>query len=282
MIFKTLASFFKGKRLLATFLVLVGTAGMIRLGFWQLDRLQQRREFNAQVIKQTNELPLELNNVLQNQSLPDTNLLTTMEYRKIDVVGEYDYKFEVALRNQVYRDQYGVHLLTPLKIRGTESWILVDRGWIPGSDFDSGKVTGEWPQFEENGMVEISGIIREAQTKPDFGNIADPTPIAGGDRISAWNFANIPQMQKQIPYPLLPVYVQQAPDPDWKTLPYRSEPNLEITEGPHQGYAIQWFTFATILFFGYPVMLYREDHNRNKNNNVRENTNRFSGEHTNG
>ena len=35
--------------LFATLLVFAGTALCIRLGIWQLDRLEQRRAFNAQV-----------------------------------------------------------------------------------------------------------------------------------------------------------------------------------------------------------------------------------------
>jgi surfeit locus 1 family protein len=67
-------------------------------------------------------------------------------------------------------------------------------------------------------------------------------------------------MQKQLPYPILPVYIQQSPDPAWTGLPYRSEPDLDLTEGPHLGYAIQWFTFATILFVGYPFFIHRDEH----------------------
>ena len=36
--------------ILATLLVFAGTAFCIRMGIWQLDRLEQRRAFNAQVI----------------------------------------------------------------------------------------------------------------------------------------------------------------------------------------------------------------------------------------
>jgi len=42
-------------------------------------------------------------------------------------------------------------------------------------------------------------------------------------------------------------------------LPYRSAPDLELTEGPHMGYAIQWFTFAVLLLGGYPVFVNREE-----------------------
>ena len=61
------------------------------------------------------------------------------------------------------------------------------------------------------------------------------------------------------PYQLLPVYVQQAPDPAWTSLPYRSQPDVEISEGPHLGYALQWFTFSALLGLGYPVFIRRQE-----------------------
>ncbi len=44
---------------------------------------------------------------------------------------------------------------------------------------------------------------------------------------------------------LLPVYLLQSPAPEGNvTLPYRSEPEVDLSEGPHLGYALQWFAFA--------------------------------------
>jgi len=54
------------------------------------------------------------------------------------------------------------------------------------------------------------------------------------------------------------VYIQQAPDSAWTEMPYRSEPNLTLSEGPHLGYAVQWFSFALILLVGYPIYVRRE------------------------
>lgn len=245
---------FSRRWVLVTLLVFAGTAVLARLGVWQLDRLEQRRAFNARVLAQIDQPALELD------AAADALDLYNMEYRQVTVSGEYDFSQEVALRNQVYRDQYGVRLLTPLKISGSDLYVLVDRGWIPGDDFTAGLDSGAgWPQFQEPGVVTVRGVIRRPQTRPDFGNISDPTP-APGERIAAWHLANLPQMQAQMPYPILPVYIQQAPDEAWTSLPYRTQPELEISEGPHQGYAVQWFTFAAILFFGYPFFVYREDH----------------------
>jgi surfeit locus 1 family protein len=226
---------------------------MVRLGFWQLDRLSQRRAFNSRVIEQVSRDPLVLDD-------PATvGDLAAMEYRQIVVSGEYDPSNEIALRNQVWRDRYGVHLVTPLKIQGTAVYILVDRGWIPGEDFEAGLTAGNWDQYSEPGLITIQGVIRRSQTKADFGRITDPEPNPGDQRILAWNWVNIEQIQKQTSYALLPVYIQQSPDAQWDSLPYRSEPDLELTEGSHLSYAIQWFAFAGLLFFGYPFYVQKEE-----------------------
>jgi surfeit locus 1 family protein len=100
--------------------------------------------------------------------------------------------------------------------------------------------------------------LRRSQSKPDFGKRSDPTP-APGQRLEAWNFANVEGISQQAPYELLPVYIQEAPDPSWTGLPYRTQPVLNLSEGSHMGYAIQWFAFAGILAFGYPFFIRREE-----------------------
>ncbi len=47
-------------------------------------------------------------------------------------------------------------------------------------------------------------------------------------------------------------------------LPVPSEIELDLSEGPHLGYAGQWFMFAFILAVGYPVYVYRQETARAK------------------
>jgi surfeit locus 1 family protein len=234
----------------------VGVAINFRLGIWQLDRLEQRRAFNARVEAQVSQPVLRLEGAALSEDL------TGMEYRQIVATGRYDFEHEVALRNHVWENQIGVHLLTPLKIEGSDGalaqTILVDRGWVPDSDF----VYDGWEEYAEPGMVEVRGVIRASQDAPDFGRRADPTPVPGGEPLKAWYFANIGAISQQVPYPLLPVYIQQAPDAVHTGLPYRTQPVLELTEGPHLGYAIQWFTFGIILGLGYPLFISRQERRR--------------------
>lgn len=231
-----------------TLLVIAAMGVMIRLGFWQLDRLEWRRAFNARVTSQLTADPLDMNSSQPVDSLYD------MEYRSVTVRGTYDYAHEVLLRNQVWENRLGYHVLTPLRIDGTDWYVLVDRGWIPFEDGDPASRI----QFQERGPVTVQGMIRRGQEKPDFGGVADPTLAPGETRLDAWNVINLVRIQQQSGLNMLPVYVLQAPDPAWTALPYRSLPEIEISEGPHMGYALQWFTFASILGLGYPFFVRRQ------------------------
>jgi surfeit locus 1 family protein len=238
---------FSRRWILTTLLVIAGVAVNIRLGIWQLDRLEQRRAFNNRVLAQVDQPELAISGAALEADLYN------MEYRKAVVVGEYDFTRQVALRNQAWGNQPGVHLLTPLKISDSDHYMLVDRGWVPTENF---KYEG-WNDYDEPGLVEVHGVIRRSQSQPDYGRRADPTPIPGGEPLKAWYFANIDGIQQQVPYRLLPAYIQQSPDPAWASLPYRTQPDLELTEGPHLGYAIQWFAFGAILGLGYPFFVRR-------------------------
>ena len=240
---------FSRKWILATVLVLAAMVVMVRLGIWQLDRLKTRRAFNARVTAQIAQPALDLHGA----ALQDD--LTQMEYRSVTVTGAYDSQGEIALRNQVWNDQWGVHLITPLKIVGSNQAILVDRGWISGEAYQS----GDWSQYAEPGMVTVRGIIRLSENKAEIGRRSDPTPAPGAGPLKTWNFVNIPRLQGQISESLLPVYIQEAPGPGWTGLPYRSQPELDLSEGPHLSYAVQWFMFAAILGIGYPFFIKRRE-----------------------
>lgn len=241
---------FSRRWLLATLLVIAGSAVMIRLGIWQLDRLEQRRQFNSRVLGQINQPVLDLNQA------PLSGDLAAMEYRPAVVRGVYDHSQQVLLLNQAWENQVGVHLLTPLRITGTDHIVLVDRGWAPAPDFDYANT--DWSQYDEPGEIMVAGVLRAAQSSPSFGPQRD-VQTEGSQPTLGWYFPNLPRIAEQLPYPALPVYIQQDPAEGWNKLPFRSQPDIEITEGPHMGYAIQWFGFAALFAFGYPFFVRRQE-----------------------
>jgi surfeit locus 1 family protein len=237
---------FSRKWILTTILVVIGAAVCARLGIWQLDRLKQRRAFNAHVYAMQ---------ALPALELPTDAAIQDMEYRTVHASGTYDFQNEIALRNQSYQDQYGYHLVTPLKLSNGDA-VLVDRGWIPA---DGNSTPAEWQQYDSAAAATVDGIIRSSQETAGFGGVSDPTPAPGQQRLDFWIYVNIPRIAGQLPYRILPVYIQQNPDATRTQPPIPYQEELDLSEGPHQGYAIQWFSFAGLLLLGYPFYVRRQE-----------------------
>lgn len=251
-----LARLVSKKWLLPTLLIPLAMGVMIRLGFWQLDRLEGRREHNRHVRAMRAEEPLHLNKMIPAGS---TSKLAGMEYRDVVVRGQYLHQWEMVIRNQAWDHQPGVHLLTPMAIEGTDRMILVDRGWIPLEAYQD----GSWKTYTSSSQITVKGMIRTSQSAPALGGRANPTPPAEGFA-DAWQFVDIDAIEQQLDLPLLPVYVQQIPREEDDQLPYTAQPAFELSQGPHLGYAIQWFMFAAILGVGYPVYVYRQEKSKGR------------------
>lgn len=234
------------KWLVTTLLVFAGTAVCIRLGIWQLDRLDQRRAFNQQVESMRAADLLDLN-----ATTPED--IASMEWRAVTVTGEYDFENQIALRNQYNESVYGFHLITPLQYNGGA--VLVNRGWIPAESDSSPE---DWRAFDEAGEVTVTGQIRLGQGKPAFGGVADALPM-DGTRLEIWNNLDVEKMSAQMPYPILNIFIQPNAQAEDTSPPIPYQPIIELTEGSHFGYALQWFTFAAILFLGYPFYLRKQD-----------------------
>jgi len=235
-----------------TLLVLAAIGVTIRLGFWQLDRNAQRQADITRVQAAINLPVLDLNL----RPLPAE--LESMEYRQVVATGVYDFDHQVALRNQVRSRMLGtdpgVALLTPLLLPDGGA-VMVQRGWIP-LDY---KTPASWKQFDEPGMVRVNGIIRLSLEKGEVGkSLLDPTLSPGEARLEFWNFVNLERLQEQLPFSILPVYIQQAPGSDPESLPYRQLEQPDLDPGAHVGFALQWFFYAGLLIIGYPIWLMRQ------------------------
>ena len=221
---------------------------MVRLGIWQLDRLEVRRAFNAEVSSAIAAPEVELTE----KTLPEL----PMAYQKVFATGEYDLSQQVIIRNQALQGRPGYDLLTPLLLDQANTAVMVNRGWFPVDQLSD--LPTMYPQ---PGRIVVAGIVRDAEIEPDFGGRRDPT-LTPGEKRDAWSQPNILAMDQQVTYDLLPFYIQEAPTKNLEAdsgiypIPHIFEP--ELTEGPHLGYAFQWFLFALILLIGYPIFVARE------------------------
>ncbi len=232
----------------STLLVLVVMGILLRLGFWQLDRLAQRQARNAAITHQLALAPLSLNS-----SVPFPDDPASLKNRLATATGEYDLSRQVALKLQNWEGSPGLHLITPLLLEDGSRAVLVDRGWIPYDHASSEK----WSQFDELGPVAMTGFIRLSET------LAREKTETSQPNLNApqaeWYRVDIEAIQAQLPYELLPIFLQQSPpERDNTHLPYRREPTVDLSEGPHLSYAIQWYLFALILGGGYLYYVNRE------------------------
>ncbi|TFH35425.1 MAG: SURF1 family protein, partial [Anaerolineales bacterium] len=177
---------------------------------------------------------------------------TADDYQRVVLEGTFLPQYEILLKNRPLDEVAGFHLVTPLQIDdGTV--ILVDRGWVPyeqGSRFDLEGYRYERP-------VRLQGILHPSQAEPGWKFLADPIPGPGEPPLLAWRVLHIEGIQRQIPLPLHPKFVilneiepatTPMPIPDFQ---------LDLTNGPHLSYAIQWFSFAAISLIGGVAILRR-------------------------
>lgn len=240
---KTIPKLWSRKWWWVTLLVIGGVVLLIRLGFWQLDRLHQKQAYNLLMAERWRQEPLDLNNA----ALPDD--LTKLEYRRIAAQGEFDYERQILLKNQVLNGAAGFYVVTPLLLDGDRA-ILVARGWVPLEQADQ----QTWSTFNEDGGSVIGRIL------------APPEPTATGTTATAaapqveWYSLDLQAIQRQMPYTLEPAVIEQLPEGNrpFDRLPIRQEPT-PLDEGNHLSYAIQWFMFAMILGIGYiPFIQWQE------------------------
>lgn len=229
---------------------LVVAATCIRLGVWQLDRLDQRRALNDRVRAGLAAEPAPLEDL---DGVPDE------AYRRVAVTGAYDPEHEVLLYGRALDGRPGHHVLTPL-VYGTEqagvggAAVLVDRGWVP-AELDTPPVA---PAAPPEGEVTVTGFLVPAEGGEDLVIGRDPS-----GRVLTVRHADPAALDGEVPYDLWPLALQlqgQSP-PQPVDLP-AVVPSPELGEGPHRSYAVQWFIFATIALVGYVVLVRREVRDR--------------------
>jgi surfeit locus 1 family protein len=223
--------------------VLVIVAGCVTAGFWQVDRLHQRRASNARIEAQLSKPPVSLTSLLHTSGSDRADALA---YRRVRVDGRYDTRREVVLIGRTLGEDTGNNLLTPLELPDGRG-LIVNRGWVPYV-----LQTPPVPQaLPPAGEVELTGVLLPSES--------EAPARSGSEPLTEMVSIDIPQLQAQTPYRLEPVslWLQSQRPAQSESLP-RVVQLPALSEGPHLSYAIQWFTFATIGVIGYPLLLRRE------------------------
>ena len=228
-----------------TLFALAVSLGCVRLGFWQLERLRERRETNAQVLARLSEPPVPV------EKLPPNS---TVRFRRVTASGRYDFGHEFVFTTRTRNGAPGVYIITPLRREGTDTAVLVNRGWAYTPD----GMRVDMNLFREDSNATIDGFVEEYSVAS--GPVSTPSVERAVRRLDRDSLA------ARVPYPLAPVILVQQKDSGEsiaveRGTPVRVQPP-RLDEGPHRAYAIQWFGFAVVGVAGSMVVLFRDGKRR--------------------
>jgi surfeit locus 1 family protein len=164
------------------------------------------------------------------------------------VMGTYDAQHQIFLDNRQEGDQPGVHVITPLKIEGTESYILINRGWVGWTLGRTVLPVVATPA----GRVQISGLAAVPSTKKFF---LMPEHSEGSNKL--WARIDMARFEAMLAHPLQPVVLQQTGGDAPDTL-IRHWPPPEDRVGKHRGYAFQWYGMAAALLLFFLLACFRK------------------------
>jgi len=233
-----------------TLLVIAMMIGLARLGIWQLDRLAQRRAANAQLLAALESAPIDLNSTIGDYAaVAPGEVVSDLANRDVTMSGTYDFANQRILKLQNWEGQAGVHLITPFVLEGSDVAVLVDRGWIPDDEYKAGNLftTAGGPQTV-TGYVALTETIRRRTAEA-------AVPISPNNELFR---VDIAALSADLPYRMAPFYIKDAPPAAGNLqLPIRIAKEVDLSEGPHLGYAMQWFIFSLGLGIGYVAFVRR-------------------------
>jgi len=203
---------------------------LISLGIWQLNRTDEKREILAK--QEHKRLMPSL------QITSETDSLDDIEFRQLNVSGRYLPKYQILVDNKVHHGQVGFYVVTPLQIEGSQSTILINRGWVKATSSREVLPSIETPE----GTVTVQGVAKI--------NTRDIVTVENQNRLGKdWPalvlWLDIEELDEDIPYSLKPFVLLQDSEPkedyarEWKVVGSSPEKNMS--------YAVQWFSLATAL-----------------------------------
>jgi len=211
--------------LVAHVLVLALIVLFVNLGFWQLRRLDERRDRNALVESRTQSEPVDVND------LPED--LDAARFQAVVASGVYDPDRTVAVRTT--QDGVPGEWIFTVLDRDPDPDVVVLRGFS-GTQPDGTLAEPAPPE----GDVDVEGIAVPITRLEHTAETAVRRLVEDGPTVAPV----IVQAQSSEP-PDAPEVVAPVPVPD-------------LGEGPHLNYAVQWFLFAAVACVGYPLLLRRQ------------------------
>ena len=199
---------------------------LCKLGFWQLQRAEEKREF-LQAFETQSEIDL---NALVKAN--ESNQLSGFNGRHLSITGEVLMPYLFFVDNKIHQGKVGYSLLAPVRVSGTNIILMTDFGWVqgPGS-------RAELPVVSLPSRVQFKGQLKTEQLEQfalENAELVDTWP----QRIQSPHSA----LELELQGDALPLLFYAPTD----TLPGMPQTYQAVVMPPekHQAYALQWFLLA--------------------------------------
>jgi len=199
----------------------------VSLGLWQWRKNEAKLQLQAELDSRSHGAPV---------AMPAAPAAAAdLRYRHVRLQGVFEPERQILLDNRVHREQAGYHVLTPLKLDGSEMRVWVNRGWVPAGPDHASLPTIQTPA----GSIELTGV---AVVPPTRFFTLKPPEAPGRTWQTLWQNPDMERLRAAVPWPMQPVLVQL--DAGAAAGYAREWPRPDERADMHFGYALQWFGFA--------------------------------------
>lgn len=211
-------------------LCLATIVAMINLGFWQLRRLDEKQTFNDRVTAHTDEGVAPLSEVIGADD-PDEVI-----YRRVEATGTYLATPQFEVVNVTQEGTTGRDAVNALQL-DDGSLIIVNRGFVP---------TGSPVPAPPTGEVQVLARLKVGQSA-HTGQPSDD----GSQQLTEIRRVDLKALGQQFDQPLAPMYLELLESQPAEPKSVSAVAFPELSEGPHLGYAVQWFIFTVCVGVGW-------------------------------
>jgi surfeit locus 1 family protein len=213
------------------------------LGYWQLQRAEEKRELQAEYDTRATGPTIKVEARVQRPE--------ELQFYRVIARGNYETGYQVLVDNRVHQGQAGYEVITPLRLSDSNVRLLVNRGWVP-----LGEDRSHLPAIDPpGGLQEIIGVATVPSEK-NF-TLAKPEPLDRGWQL-VWQNLDMTRYRAAVPFPVQPVVVLLDPESPAGGFT-REWTRLSAGIAVHKGYAFQWFMMAVGLVIIYFFMSRRRD-----------------------
>jgi surfeit locus 1 family protein len=228
--------------LIPTLAMLAGMVLFVNLGLWQAGKGDRRADELAQHAARAKHGAVQvLAELLPPEQVQDFPVV---------VRGMYEPEQQFFVDNRQEGGKPGLHVITPLRISGSQTRVLVNRGWIGW-----GQSRDVLPQVPvPGGEVQVNGVAHIPGTKKFF-----LMPEHADEKPTLWSRPDLQRYAKTSGHTVQNFLILQNQSDTSDTL-LRHWPPPEDRVAMHESYALQWFSMAAgLLFFWMAASVRKSD-----------------------